>query len=534
MFDANETGTLTEQLHEHHSITDLGANTTWALVFVCSLATTLCGMELMFTNGNIIYMVGSIGITPDESTWILAAFFAAQLIGISLCSTLWRALTVRNYLLCMSVLYIIFEVMAAQSHEAIMFTLSRFGAGFVNGNLTAITLILIMRKIPSERRLLTYFFFGTPPILTVPIAFILGGVFINDTSWRDIYYFSAFLCLLLGIGFYSFARPQRMRPQLAWRIDPIGLLLFIVCAAVFTIAMMRATTENWIDSPFIQMLFGVNVVAWSLLFIQQCCCAKPLIDFKLCKDPHFIAMIMINFVFGTILAYTIVIAGFLVLTQDYDSTQIGIAVALAAVTVPFPMAWQKRVDLRIILLAGIFCFTISGLINANVTRLEDASNIILSQVIRSIGQTFLLWPLWGLTILSVKEKDYENAAKIYTFSRVIGIVSGIAAVGAFQTWRNNFHSVHVMETLNDAVIKSDLAQYKQFFLGQGSTYPMAAKQALGLVVKHTRAENTTLAYGDLFWLIGGISVIAAIPLFFVRGTKSPRSLADHFISLFAR
>lgn len=520
---------LSEHLDERNSSIDLNANATWALVFLCSLATTLCGMELLLTNGNIIYIVGSIGITPDEATWIVAIFFTAQLIGISLCSTLWRAFTIRYYLLGMSAAYIAFELLAAQSADAGIFALSRLGAGFVNGNLTAITLILIMRKIPSEKRLLTYFFFGTPPILTVPVAFIIGGTFINDTNWRDIYNFSAFLEFILAAGFYFLARPQKLRLKFLARVMPHSALLFLVACGSFTVLMMRGTTENWFDSPFIQSLALLHVVTATLFLIDQVQSDNPLIDFKLCRNPHFLAMMSINFVFGCILAYTIVIAGFLVITQDYDSSQIGYAVLLAALTAPFPISLQRKVDLRLILLAGIACFAVSGMMNANVTRLEDASNIIFSQVMRSIGQTLLLWPLWGLTIVTVKEKNYEDAAKIYTFSRVLGTVTGIAAIGAFQTWRNNFHSVHVMETLNDAVIKSDLHQLQSFFLTQGSSIPQAAKQSLAFVVKRVRAENTVLTYGDLFWLVGAIAVLGIVPLFFVKDPKSQMSIFDRTI-----
>lgn len=512
------------------SAVDIRANTTWWLVILCSFATTLCGMELMLTNGNMIYIVGSIGITPDEATWIIAGFFFAQMLGIALSSVLWRCLTVRYFLLLMSMLYMVFELVAAQSSDVISFGFSRMGAGFVNGSLTSINLILIMRKIPSDRRRLAYFFFGTPPILTVPGAFILGGLCITNTSWRDMYYISAALQLLLFIGFYVFSAPSRFRLHLISTLDPRGLLLLILFVGSFTVMMMRGTTENWLDSPFIQSLLLINLVSAALFIYSQVTVRVALLNLRLCKDLHFLAIVSINFMFGSILAYTFVVSGFLVLTQDYNSVQIGLAVFLAAITAPFPIMLQKNVDPRLILVIGILFFTASGLINANVTRLEDSSNIIVSQVLRSIGQTFLLWPLWTLTISGVKHKNYEQTAKIYTFSRSLGVVTGIAAIAGFQLLRANFHSVHVMETLNDAIIKSDIAILKPFFIAHGSTAPRAAQQALGLVVKRVRAENGVLVYGDVFWLIGITAMVAFIPLIFVRG-NSPYSIFDYIRGL---
>jgi DHA2 family multidrug resistance protein len=241
-------------------------------------------------------------------------------------------------------------------------------------------------------------------------------------------------------------------------------------------------------------------------------------------------MISINLIFGFILSYTSVIYGFYVLTQDYDSAQVGWSVIWAAFTMPFIASWQKRFDHRLLLLIGVLAFCGSGLINSNLTRMEAGNDLVFSQVLRAFGQTFILWPLWAMTILEVKPVNYEEAAKIYTLSRVIGTTLGLAAIGGFATWRMNFHSTHVTESLTDSVLKRDITQMKHYFLVQGAGRAQSSKQAVIAVVRHVRAETAVLTYSDEFWLVGCSVCLAIIPLLFVRGRPGGRSIVDVLFS----
>jgi DHA2 family multidrug resistance protein len=496
--------------------------TPWTAVLLATLGTTICAFESQLTVTNAAYIVGSLGITPDEFTWIIGGFLASVLIGVVVTDRLLNTLGTRNFLLSCCALYVGFELLAAWSPECMPFALSRAGAGFVNGMMTTASLMLIMRKAAPDKRLLLYFFFGAPTIFVVPFSLLIGGTLIESTgTWREMYEFAALPGAALFCAFFCLLPPTQVRANPLTRVDWTGFFLVVASAVSYCTIMVRGTTENWLDSPFIQFLLAFNVMSWTALAFHQIQSRGRALKLALLADVHVLSVIALNAIFGFILSYTLVVIGFLVLTQDANSAQIGFAVAWAGVTAPFVLSRFKNLDHRLLMVAGAALFFASGLVNANLTRLEDGNDLLLSQVLRSFGQTLFLWPLWNLTILDTPRRDYDSAAKLYTFSRTIGTVTGVGAVGAIELWRQNAHSVHITETLNDPVFHAMQSHLVQYFVAHGSSVSQASRQALIAVTKHIRAESLVLTYSDTFWLIG-VSVMAAlVPLLFVRSNTGP-------------
>jgi hypothetical protein len=79
------------------------------------------------------------------------------------------------------------------------------------------------------------------------------------------------------------------------------------------------------------------------------------------------------------------------------------------------------------------------------------------------------------------------------------------------------------------VIKVQEKVFARQFINHGSTKKGALLQALACVNREVKTEARVRTYSDLFWLMGGLALLAILPLVFVTGNTGAKSVAHHVL-----
>jgi DHA2 family multidrug resistance protein len=108
--------------------------------------------------------------------------------------------------------------------------------------------------------------------------------------------------------------------------------------------------------------------------------------------------------------------------------------------------------------------------------------------------------------------------------RNLGGAIGTAAIETFFTKREQFHSAIISPdvSLLEPATRSRLAQLQQYFMSHGFPDPATALHRAIIAVGQTiRAQATIMGYADCFALLGGILILAILPVALLRkGTGS--------------
>lgn len=504
----------------------LESSRNFLVAIISAFGVLLCQLDAQLTAANLRYICGGLGFTPDESTWSSAAYLWAQLTSLVVCAGLIKTISLRSYLLIVAALYASSQVLAGQAVGLAWFIVARLMTGFCAGGFNAVTLILVLQHVPRKYRLIAFLLFGLPSTLFVPVGYWLGGYLVNNYTWRDIYCVSGIPGVLVWLAYFNLVPSGRLRLHLLLRTDWSSVLVLLCTLASISLMLNRGTTENWFDSPFILSLALASFLGllW-FLWAQQGSRAK-LLDLSVLKNMHFAAMIGVNFMFGALLSYTAIIAGYLQNVAGYDSEQVGGTIIWAGLCLPFIIQIMQRFDHRLLLLIGLLLISLSGFANGWLNQYLVGDDFFSTQVIRAIGQTLVLWPLFNMVIVEIPDSRHTAAATFYGFTRALGIAVSAAVLGGCLTWRDNFHSQHAVERVAPAVVQQRQRDLSCRFVAAGSNRREAAARARVALRREITVETRVRAYSDLFWLMGAAALAATVPLLFVSGNNGAKPVVS--------
>jgi DHA2 family multidrug resistance protein len=211
----------------------------------------------------------------------------------------------------------------------------------------------------------------------------------------------------------------------------------------------------------------------------------------------------------------------------YSPMQIGEVIAWVGLpqlfVMPFVARLSQKIDNRLLCSFGLALFGVSCLMNAYMDANTGYDQLMLSQVIRALGQPFVMLTLSNFAMSGIQPKDMPSASSLFNMTRNLGGSVGIALLATALTNREHFHSERLGESVSlaAAATQSRLDTLTQAFIAKGIDPVTAAQQAIGAIDRIVRRESFVMAYNDGFFLVGVILLVAIIPLWFSDKVKSP-------------
>jgi DHA2 family multidrug resistance protein len=190
---------------------------------------------------------------------------------------------------------------------------------------------------------------------------------------------------------------------------------------------------------------------------------------------------------------------------------------------PFAAALSSKVDNRILCSIGLGLFGASCLMNAHLDATTGYDQLFWSQVVRAIGQPFIMLTLSNFAMQGISAKDMSSASSLFNMTRNLGGSVGIALLATALTNREHFHSARLGESISSyaAPTQQRLDQMTQAFIGNGIDPVTAANQALAALDRIVRRESYIMAYNDGFVIMGCVLIACIVVLWFANKVKSP-------------
>jgi DHA2 family multidrug resistance protein len=184
---------------------------------------------------------------------------------------------------------------------------------------------------------------------------------------------------------------------------------------------------------------------------------------------------------------------------------------------------SQKIDFRLLCSFGLGLFGVSCLMNAYMDANTGYDQLMLSQIIRALGQPFVMLTLSNFAMSGIQPKDMASASSLFNMTRNLGGSVGIALLATALTNREHFHSERLGESVSlaAAATQSRLDTLTQAFIAKGIDPATAAQQAIGAIDRIVRRESFVMAYNDGFFIVGAILLVAIIPLWFSDKVKSP-------------
>jgi len=136
-------------------------------------------------------------------------------------------------------------------------------------------------------------------------------------------------------------------------------------------------------------------------------------------------------------------------------------------------------------------------------------------------------PLTAIATIGIPKEKMGQASGLINVLRQIGGSFGVALLSTLLTTRVIYHSQVYGESLeqNSPVFKGVMANIGNFLVhSAGSTVSSAAQQAKILILSHINRQAFVQAISDDFLIAAVITLISAIPVFFLKVKKNNKEI----------
>jgi DHA2 family multidrug resistance protein len=427
-------------------------------------------------------------------------------------------------------LFILFSMSCAWATDLNMMIVLRALQGFTGGILIPMALTIIMTTLPQSKRPVGMAIFAISATFAPSIGPAVGGFLTDSFGWQYIFY----LNLLPGLMFLTILwltlPKEPMKLELLREGDWFGILTMATGLGCLEVVLEEGNRKDWFGSEFITTLFVIAVVSLSLFIWRQLTAKKPLINIRLFGRRNFglgsVANIALGFgLYGSVY----LLPTYLAQMQHYSAWQIGETMVWLGLPqlliIPLVPKLMQRIDPRLLLGTGIALFAISCLMNAFMTIDNAGPQLIVSLLVRALGQPLIIVPLSTLSTGDIEVSQSSSASALFNMMRNLGGSIGVALISTFLTQREHLHSVHIGESIYSAsaAVQERLSSTTAYLISRGADAAMAQQQATAMIDNLVRQQSYLMAYNDTFLIVGItlLSSVAAVALL-----KRPKALAS--------
>lgn len=501
---------------------------TWIAVAAGMLGAFMAVLDIQITNSSLRDILGALNATQEEGSWISTAYLVAEIIVIPLTALLTRTFGMRGYMMGTTALFLVFSTLCGAARNLQSMIMFRMMQGFTGGALIPMAMTLVMAKLPPSKRAVGMAIFGLTATLAPSMGPTLGGYLSELYGWPSIFYINWVPGILLIAGVaYGLDHEQRKLGEL-FNADWLGIAFMAMGLGCLTIFLEEGNSKDWFESGFIIAFAGtaiVGLLGWVLTSAMR---PHPFVNLGLFTQRNFLVASALAAVMGMgLYGSSFLLPLYLGQIAGYSPMQIGEVIMWAGLPqlfiMPFAAKLSMKVDNRILCSIGLGLFGVSCIMNAYMDATTGYDQLLLSQVVRALGQPFVMLTLSNFAMNGIAPKDTASASSLFNMIRNLGGSIGIALLATQLTQREHFHSARLGEAVNSfsAATQLRLDQLTQSFIGKGFDPVTASDKALKAVDGIVRRESFVMAYNDGFLIVGGILLSCILILWLSDKVKSP-------------
>jgi DHA2 family multidrug resistance protein len=446
-----------------------------------------------------------------------------------------RVFSFRRYLLVNAVLFPLFSIGCAFTHDLGSMIVMRGLQGFAGGILIPMAFTIVLTKLPKPQQPVGLALFSLAVTFAPAIGPTIGGYLTENYGWRTIFFINAVPSAVMVAALAFTLEKQPMRLALLKEGDWAGVVTMAIGLSALQTVLEEGEKDDWFASPFIFRLAIVAVVFLGAFVWIELTVKKPLVRLRLLKRRNFgigvIANVLVGFaLFGAVY----ILPQYLGQVQRYNAEQIGAVLAWTGLPqlllIPLVPMLMKRFDVRYIAFLGIALFALSCFMNITLSPDTAGDQFLAPNIVRAIGQALIITPVSAITTAGIAPSEAGAASGLSNMLRNLGGAVGTATLATILIKREQFHSNIIGQSVTSArdEVAERLDQVAAYFMAHGVTDRLEAmRQAVAYLGNVVRRQSLILGFSDTFAVIGLLLAIAAVAVLFARKAQSAGEAAAH-------
>jgi DHA2 family multidrug resistance protein len=498
--------------------------TSWIAVLAGMIGAFMAILNIQITNASLLNIEGGIGTGVDNGAWISTSYLIGEIVVIPLTDYLSRVFSFRRFIMTNTVLFALFSMACAFTHDLGSMIVMRGLQGFAGGILIPMAFTMVLTKLPKAQQPIGLALFAISVTFAPAIGPTIGGYLTENYGWQTIFFVNLPPSIVMVIALAYSLEKTPMQLSLLRQGDWAGIVTMAIGLSALQTVLEEGNKDDWFQSPFIFNLGIVAAVFLAAFVAIELTVQKPLVNLRLLKRRNFGIGVLVNVLVGFALFGTVfILPQYLGQVQRYNAEQIGNVLAWTGLPqlllIPLVPLLMKRYDVRYIGFVGIGIFAASCFMNITLSLDSAGDQFFLPNVVRAIGQALVLTPLSSITTAGIAPSEAGEASGLSNMLRNLGGAVGTATLATVLTKREQFHSNIIGQsvTLYREEVRQRIDDLTQYFMVHGVADPAAAHhQAIAAIGATVRRQALIMGFSDTFAVIGTLLAIAAVVLLFAR------------------
>ena len=397
------------------------------------LVLLLASLDQTIVSTALPTIVGDLG-GIEHLSWVVTSYLLASTVVGPLYGKLGDLYGRKIVLQAAIVIFLVGSALCGLSQNMFQLIVFRALQGFGGGGLIVVTIAAIADVVsPRERGRYQGYFGGVFGVSTV-IGPLLGGFFVDNLSWRWIFYVNIPIGLVaLGVIASAFHAPvERVRHA----VDYLGAALLAGgLSGIVLYTSLGGTTYDW-DAPQMIALVVAGALCLAAFVVVESRAKEPILPLELFRNRVFTVASMIGFIVGVALFGAVTyLPIYLQNVKGHSATEAGLLMTpmMAGVLITSIASGQlisRKGRYRPFPIIGTAVMTL-GL--ALLSRLEVDTSTVLAGTYMLVMGLGIGMVMQVLVLVAQNAVDYRNlgvATSGSTLFRQVGGSIGVAMFGA--------------------------------------------------------------------------------------------------------
>lgn len=497
----------------------------WLIAILVALATFMEVLDTTIANVVLPYIAGGMGVSQDESSWVVTTYLVANAVALTASSTLARIFGRKTFFLICLALFTASSLLCGYAWSLDTLLLFRILQGLGGGGMVPLSQSILADSFPPAKRGQAFALFGVAVVVAPVIGPTLGGWMADNLSWRWCFEINGpvgvaafvLIALLFHESPASIAeRKQRQRENRG--IDVVGFLLVATFLGALEVMLDRGLEDDWFASSFIIITAAVCALAFLLMIPWELWHRNPAVDVSMVGTRQFGASFLVMMATGGILYATTQFMPQLVQQEfGYTATWAGLVLSPGGIVTMLMMfavgPLTAKVQPKWLLIIGALLIAVSMYELTNTYAGLGFWFFAKTRMLLGLGLPLIFLPVIIASYDGVPTAKTDQASALLNAARNTGGSIGISIAANTLLHREQFHQSRLIEHAapSSTQYQDTLNQVTQYFVQQGSSLLQAQQQALHWIGQQVETQAALLAYVDVFWVLMLIS-LAAVPL----------------------
>ncbi len=221
--------------------------TAWIAVVAGMIGAFMAILNIQITNASLLDIEGGIGTGVDNGAWISTSYLIGEIVVIPLTDYLSRVFSFRRYILVNAVLFPIFSIACAFTHDLGSMIVMRGLQGFAGGILIPMAFTMVLTKLPKAQQPFGLALFAVSVTFAPAIGPTIGGYLTQRYGWQAIFFVNALPSAIMVAALSATLERQPMRLSLLKEGDWAGVISMAIGLSALQTVLEEGNKDDWFE-----------------------------------------------------------------------------------------------------------------------------------------------------------------------------------------------------------------------------------------------------------------------------------------------